>query len=132
MNGLRVVVAEDHLEVRGIVVGILSQEFEVVDAVGDGEQLVLAVIRHKPDVIVCDIGMPLMDGPSARRHLLSRGITHPFVFITIMDITGLASMAAKTAIAYVHKTDMANELNLAVRSVAMGNSYFSKLFQRMP
>jgi DNA-binding NarL/FixJ family response regulator len=132
LNGLRVVVAEDHLEVRGIVIGILSQEFEVVDAVGDGEKLVLAAIRHKPEVIVCDIGMPRMDGPAARQHLLSRGITTPFVFITIMDITGLALMAARTAVAYVHKTDMIHELNPAVRAVAMGNAYFSRLFQRAP
>lgn len=129
MNGLRVLVAEDHLEVRGIVVEILNSEFEVVDAVGDGEELIWAAVRLKPDVIVSDVAMPLMDGPSARRDLMSQGIECPFVFITITDIAWLASKAANPPVAYVHKTDMIDELNLAVREVALGNAYFSRLFR---
>ena len=129
MNGMRVLVAEDHLEVRGIVVGILSSEFEVVAAVGDGEELISAAIRLKPDVIVSDIAMPLMDGLSARRDLISQGIECPFVFITITDIAWLASETEKPTVAYVHKVDMMTELNLAVREVALGNAYFSRLFR---
>ena len=129
MNGLRVVVAEDHLALRGVVVGILSREFEVVEAVGDEEELILAAIRHKPDVIVADVAIPFMDGLSARRELLSRGVQYPFVFTTILDLAAIPPGAGEPTIAYVHKNDMVNELNLAVRAVAAGNTYISRLFR---
>ena len=129
MNGLRVLVAEDHLELRGVVVGILSREFEVVEAVGDGEELILAAIRQKPDVIVADVAIPFMDGPSARRELLSRGVKYPFVFTTILDLPAIPLGAGEPPIAYVHKNDMVSELNLAVWAVAAGNTYISRLFR---
>ena len=129
MNGLRVLVAEDHLELRGVVVGILSAEFDVVEAVGDGEELILAAIRQKPDVIVADVAMPFMDGPSARKELLSHGVKYPFVFMTILDLPPIPPEADEPQIAYVHKNDMVSELNLAVWAVAAGNTYISRLFR---
>ena len=77
MDRLRVLIAEDHEDLRGIVVAVLSSEFEVIGAVGDGEKLVQAAISLKPDVIVTDIVMPLMDGFSARNELRAKGIDHP-------------------------------------------------------
>ena len=126
MEGLRVLVAEDREELRSVVVALLSSEFQVVGAVGDGEQLVQAAISFNPDVIVSDIEMPLMDGFSARKDVLSNGIEKPFVFTTMMNIEQLPSNLEEIPVGYVHKTDLVNELRLAVHAVAVGRSYVSR------
>jgi DNA-binding NarL/FixJ family response regulator len=63
--GLRVLIAEDHEEVRKMIVSLLSTEFQVVGAVSDGHELVDAATLLNPDVIVSDIAMPGMGWPGS-------------------------------------------------------------------
>lgn len=114
---------------RSIVVAILSAEFQVVGAVGDGEQLVQAAIFLQPDVIVSDIRMPVKDGLSAREELRSRGMDRPFVFMTMLEASDLSSLITTEGMGFVHKTDLFNELKLAIHEALLGRSYFSKKFQ---
>ena len=127
---LRVLVAEDHDAIRAFVVTLLSKEFQVVGAVGDGEQLVEAALLFWPDVIVSDIAMPLMDGLMARERLLSKKIHIPFVFITVLDMVKYLSNLDEYPLGYVHKMDLRDELGLAIQAVADGHSYLSRSFQR--
>jgi CheY-like chemotaxis protein len=124
---LRVLVAEDHDAVRGILVAQLSPDFEVVAAVADGESLVMATVFLQPDVIVSDILMPLKDGYSARNELLSRGLDVPFVFVTLMDV--LHTSRVSQTVSYVHKSDIAAELTHSVRTAAGGGIYLSQSFR---
>ena len=132
MSGLRLIVAEDHEMVRRILVEMLSVDFEVVGSVGDGQKLVEAAILHRPDVIVSDIAMPLLDGFSARKELRRRGVEVPFVFLTLIDAKNLPLAVQEASIAYVHKTDLVDELKLGVRAVALGKSYMSRAFRKGP
>jgi CheY-like chemotaxis protein len=124
---LRVLVAEDHDAVRGILVAQLSPNFEVVAAVADGEQLVMATEFLRPDVIISDILMPVKDGYSARKELLSRGIDVPFVFVTLMDVLHTSRVAQ--TVSYLHKSDIAAELTDGVRTAAGGGIYLSQSFR---
>jgi DNA-binding NarL/FixJ family response regulator len=132
VEGLRVLVADDHDIVRAIIVTLLSSEFQLVGAVADGEQLLQAAIALQPDVIVSDVSMPLVSGLEARTELLSRGIEVIFVFITTLDIESFRSGAEEAPTGYVHKMDLITELTLAVREVARGGSYVSRSFQENP
>ena len=129
MNGLRVLIADDHEGLRGIVVALLSSDFQVVGAVGDGQQLVQAAIFLQPDVIISDVHMPGMDGLSAKKELRSKGIQSPFIFITTTDLKDLAANEEETCIGYLHKMDLFSELKLAMHAVALGNSYISRSFR---
>jgi DNA-binding NarL/FixJ family response regulator len=131
VNALRVLIAEDHEDMRAIIVALLSSAFQVVGAVGDGEQLVQGAIFLKPDVIISDINMPRMDGITAKRELRSKGIEYPFVFITLMDLEGLSlsSSLEEGPVGYVHKNDIFNELKLAIHTVMLGNTYISRTFR---
>jgi DNA-binding NarL/FixJ family response regulator len=129
LEKLRVLVAEDHDSVRGILVSLLQSEFAVVAAIGDGEKLVKAADLLRPDVIVSDILMPLKDGLSARAELLSMGIEVPFVFVTLMDPRLLSPLPG--TISYIHKSDLISELNDSVRAVARGEIYLSRSFREM-
>jgi DNA-binding NarL/FixJ family response regulator len=122
-----VLVAEDHESVRRILVALLQAEFDVVAAVGDGDELVKAALLFRPDVIVSDIVMPVQDGLSARKELFSRGVDVPFVFITLD--TDLISPDAHASC--VHKADLTAELTDGVRTVAAGGIYLSRTFRKI-
>src|SRR5262245_57552627 len=111
MKKLRVLVADDHEISRALVVTLLNDEFQLVGDVPDGEQLVDAALKLKPDVIVSDIMMPRLDGFSARGELASKGMQVPFVFITVMRIDELLMGTQAVGVAYVHKTDLPDELS---------------------
>jgi DNA-binding NarL/FixJ family response regulator len=127
--GPRILIAEDHENLRGIVVAMLSSEFQVVGAVGDGEQLVQAAVFLQPDVIVSDIRMPAKDGLTAREELRLKGVNPPFVFMTMLEPADLSSFITAGAVGYVHKTDLFNELKLAINAALLGKSYLSQTFQ---
>jgi DNA-binding NarL/FixJ family response regulator len=123
---LRVLIAENHEIVRAILVALLSPDFQVIGAVGDGEQLIQAAFFLQPDVIISAISMPLLDGFSAKNELRSRGMEYPFVFVTTMDLPGLVRSMEQGPVGYVHSADLFNELKLAIDTVSLGISYISR------
>ena len=128
MKGLRVLVAEDHEDLRALLVALLCSDFQVVGAVDDGEQLVEAATFFKPDIIISDVGMPWIDSFSAKKELRSRGIHALFVFIATIDFDGLFSASMDEPVGWVHRYDLFNELKAAVHTVASGNGYISQSF----
>lgn len=68
---LRVIVADDQTIVRDGLVALLElmPEFEVVAVAADGEQAVAEALRHRPDLVLMDLGMPNVDGVEATRRL---------------------------------------------------------------
>ena len=83
MKRLRVLVADDHKAMLDNLVRILSSEFEVVAAVGDGGAVVTEAERVNPDVLVLDVAMPVMSGIAAADRLKSTGSTAKVVFVTM-------------------------------------------------
>src|SRR5262245_48693816 len=131
MSGLRVLIADDHERLREGIVALLSSEFEVVGAVSDGEQLVQAALLSRPDVIVTDISMPVMDGFSARKKLLTKSMDLPFIFITMTFSKLPSSIEEDRRVGYVHKADLVSELRLAVQAVSSGRNYVSRSFRQI-
>ena len=130
MGRLRVLLAEDHEGLRRMLVQLLNTEFDVVDHVGDGDQLVRAALISKPDVVISDVEMPLLDGFSARKELQAMGIDRPFVFITMINIASLPPHLRDGVVGYVHKADLASELSRAIQAVAHGTPYVSQSFSK--
>ena len=130
METLRVVVAEDHDVMRTILVTVLKSEFQVIDVVDDGEQLLRSAVFNCPDVIVSNIATPLVDALEVRKQLLSEGIQIPFVFITILNMARLYYSPQDSSVGYVYKMDVLNELNSAVSAVTQRHSYLSKSLRR--
>jgi DNA-binding NarL/FixJ family response regulator len=92
--------------------------------VPDGRELLVQAPELKPDVIVLDIGMPLLNGLDAADRLLSSLPQIKFVFLTMNDDPNLAAAALKLgAVGYVLKHTAASELLKAVSEVLQGRSY---------
>jgi CheY-like chemotaxis protein len=68
----RILVVDDDPGIRGVVSDALRQDGYQVDAVGNGQQALAALGKHRPDALVLDLQMPVMDGPTRVRTLRER------------------------------------------------------------
>jgi DNA-binding NarL/FixJ family response regulator len=124
----RVLIADDHRFVAEACVGLLEPEFEVIGTFADGQALLAAVPDLKPDVIVLDVGMPLMNGLEAGKRIKKLVRTVRIVYLTMNTDLGVAAEAFRGgASAYLLKTSAAAELVTAVREVLKGKQYISPL-----
>lgn len=126
MTRARILVAEDHELMRDRVVRLLKREFDVVEAVENGEALLEAAIRLKPDVCVLDISMPLLSGIETLIHLKQSDSPAKVIFLTIHNDSDFVGAAFKSgAEGYVFKTRMVADLVFAVREVLAGRTFLS-------
>ncbi len=107
----RVVVAEDEAIIRLDVVEILHEAgYDVVGEAGDGEAAVRLVEEHRPDLVVMDVKMPVLDGISAAERI-ARARLAPVVLLTAFSQTELVERARDAgAMAYVVKPFTASAL----------------------
>ena len=122
----RILVAEDHELMREQVVRMLKRDFEVLDAVTNGEALLDAAARLNPDICVIDISMPVLNGIEAATRLKQNNSTAKVIFLTIYNDSDSIGAAFKSgAEGYVLKTRMAVDLVPAVREVLAGRTFLS-------
>ena len=120
----RVLIADDHSIVAEGLRAILDQSCEVIGTVRDGRQLLIDAAKLKPDVIVLDVGMPLLNGLDAAKRLRPLLPSVKIVFLTMKDDPNLAAAALDLgAVGYVLKHSAASELLKAVAEVLQGKSY---------
>lgn len=123
LAGARILVADDHEEVRNLIVRLLSRQFEVVAAVGDGIAFLEAVERLKPDVCILDISMPKMSGIEVAQLIKQRDSTIRIVFVTLHEDFDFQTAAFATgAEGYVTKARM-GDLLFAVSEVLAGRTF---------
>ena len=111
----RVVVAEDESLIRIDIVEILRDNgFDVVGEAADGEKAVALATELRPDLVVMDVKMPLLDGISAAE-ILSKNRIAPVVLLTAFSQRELVERAAEAgALAYVVKPFTPNDLIPAI------------------
>jgi DNA-binding NarL/FixJ family response regulator len=122
---LRVVIADDQTVVREGLRMVLEviPELEIVAAVADGEQALAAVAEHRPDAILLDLHMPVLDGVGATERLTRE---HPDVAIVVLttyadDETIIAALKAG-ARGYLTKNADRREIFQALQGAATGHT----------
>ena len=128
MAAPRVLLADDHELVLGAFEKMLSGECEIVGRVSDGRALLGAAEKLRPDVIVLDIGMPLLNGLEAGRQVKQSLPNTKLVFVTMHEDADVAAEAFRGgASAYLLKRSAPSELMTAIREVVQGRSYVTPL-----
>lgn len=124
MTRARILVADDHEEVRNTIVHLLKRQFEVLGAVGDGPEFLEEVDRLKPDLCVLDISMPKMSGIEVAYRIKQSHSQTKIVFLTLHDDFDFRAAALETgAEGYVTKARMGGDLILAVKEVLAGRTF---------
>jgi len=128
MGRPRVILADDHALLLGAFEKLLAPECDIVGQVSDGRALVDAASRLKPDVVVLDIGMPILNGLEAGRQIKQALRDVRLVFLTMNEDPDLAAEAFRAgASAYLLKRSAASELVTAIREVMQGRSYITPI-----
>ena len=128
MQGIRprILIADDHTLIAELCKRLLEGEFEVVGTVGDGRALVRAAAVLKPDVIVVDVTMPVLNGIDAACQVQQELRAVKVIYLTMNPDPKLAAQAFRRgASGYLLKTCAASEMVTAVRTVLQGRSYMS-------
>ena len=126
MDKIRVVLADDHLEVIEKIRAILGDEFEVIDAAENGQQAVSAVLALDPDVLVTDISMPFLNGLQAARSIQKFNSRVKIIFLTIHeDRDFIAAAFSAGATGYVTKRRLSTDLVFAIQESLKGHTFVS-------
>jgi DNA-binding NarL/FixJ family response regulator len=122
----RVLLADDHKEMRDRIRHHLEAEFDVVETVENGRTLLDAASRLNPDVCLLDISMPVLNGIETAIQLKKRGSTAKVLFLTIHEDLDFLDAALKCgASGYVLKRRMTSDLRPAIRDVLAGKTFIS-------
>ncbi len=106
MNRPRVLIADDHTLLVEAFRNLISPQFEVVGTVGDGRSLIREAQRLKPDVILVDIAMPLLNGLDATQQLKQLLPTARIIILTMSEDSELASEALRRGAHWVSAKDL--------------------------
>ena len=122
----RLLLADDHAIIVDGLRHLLEPEFELIGTVADGVALVEAAKRYKPDVIVADVSMPLLNGIEAARRLKESGSSSKVIFLTMHVDVEIASAAFRAgASGYVLKTSATDTLSHAIWEALKGRQFVS-------
>lgn len=131
MRRPRIVLADDHGIVAEGLRSLIEPEFDIVKIVDDGRALVDAVDTLRPDLIIVDISMPLLNGIDAVRQIRRTNKEVKIVFLTMhSDVAYALSALAAGAQGYVLKHSAPHELGEAIRTSLRGKTYITPSLQR--
>ena len=131
MTRSRILIADDHNLVAELCKRLLEGEFDVVGTVSDGRALVRAAAELRPDVIVIDVAMPILNGLDAGQQIKHMFPAVKLVYLTMNPDAELTAEAFRRGAAgYLLKTCAASDLVACVREVLRGNTYLSSRIPR--
>ena len=126
MKKPRVLLADDHSLILAGLRKLVEADCDVVGTVEDGRALVAAAQKLRPDLILLDISMPLLNGLDAARQLRTLVPESKLIFLTMHASPTYATEAFQAgASGYLLKRSAASELSLAIKSVLLGQYYLT-------
>lgn len=124
MKRPRILLADDHTMICAGFQKLLEPQYEVVGSVGDGHALLKAAAEIKPDLVLLDVGMPLLNGLDAGREVKKMMPSVKLVFVTMNPDPDIAAEALRIgASGYLLKNSQGDELLRAVHDALRGLNY---------
>jgi DNA-binding NarL/FixJ family response regulator len=131
MKRPRILLADDHVLMAEALQHLLQADFDVVGTVADGRALLKAAGELTPDLVVVDIGMPLLNGLDAGEQLKA---LHPDIKVIYLTQNREPRYAVeafrRNASGYLLKDSAASELTTAIREALRGRSYVSPVIAK--
>jgi DNA-binding NarL/FixJ family response regulator len=129
MNNKRVLLGDDHVLILEGIRAALEPQFTIVGRAMDGKMLVMAAEELRPDIVVLDISMPVLNGFESARQIKSILPSVKLVFLTQHLNPAYLRQALKIGVSgYVLKSEAADELQRAVSAVVRSKTYISPSF----
>ncbi|QDH79206.1 response regulator transcription factor [Echinicola soli] len=128
MEKIKVVLADDHMVVRSGIKNLLENEgeVEVIGEASNGEEALEKVKEAKPDILIIDIRMPVMNGLDATRKLTSAQQATKSLILSMHDDEDYILQSIECGAAgYLLKDTSKDEFMKAIRTIHQGGQYFS-------
>ena len=127
MAAIRILIVDDLKVVcQGLKRMFLPPEFEVVGFAPNGKEAIAKVIQTKPDIVLIDVIMPIMDGIKATEEISHRFSQVKVVIISsLTDKSTIAEAISAGAKGYLLKNMPTEDMTLAIRSINSGGCYFA-------
>jgi DNA-binding NarL/FixJ family response regulator len=122
-----VVLVDDHPGFLPSIRRIMQTECDVVATLENGQQAIDTVCALRPDIVVLDIAMPVVNGLAAARRIREAGANAKIVFLTVMEDIEYASAARELDASYIVKRRMHEDLMKAVRMALAGKHFCSPM-----
>lgn len=125
---IQVVLADDHVIVRNGLKALLESEPEitVIGEASDGKEALEVVKNLKPDVVILDISMPLLNGIETARQIHKSGSSSKCLMLSMYDNEAYVLQSIESgASGYLLKDSEKEELLKAIKEIAQGKKYFS-------
>jgi DNA-binding NarL/FixJ family response regulator len=124
-------VADDHLAMLAKVAGLVGDVCQIVGRVGDGKAALNETLRLRPDIVLMDISMPIMNGIDAAEILIHMRVAAKIIFLTVHDDPDFVRAALATGVAgYVIKSHIATDLLPAIDEALAGHRFVSPCLRR--
>jgi DNA-binding NarL/FixJ family response regulator len=128
MKKLRILVADDHEIVRRGLVALIkaNPDWEVCAECDDGRQATDKARELKPDIVVLDIGMPVLNGLEATRQILRDNANIKVLILTITDADQVVQAVLDAgARGFILKSDAVRDLMMAVEALQHNRTFFT-------
>ena len=127
LSKIRVLLADNHGEMLECVSELLSADgCGVVGRVSDGEAAIDAAVKLRPDAVVLDISMPILNGIQAAERIKHANPSIQIVFLTALADTDICRAALETgALGYVLKSRLGTDLIPALKLATVGSRFVS-------
>lgn len=129
MKPIRILIADDHTLLRHGLMMLLrpQKDLSIVADARNGEEAVRLVKKHKPDVVIMDLAMPVMDGVEATRQIREAVPTTHVLILTSFGTSADIAHAIQSGASGALVKDASNEeLLSAIRTIAAGGQAFSR------
>jgi DNA-binding NarL/FixJ family response regulator len=124
MDRPRILIADDHTMVADAFKSLLEPEYEVIDVVTDGRSMLSTALKMKPDVVLLDLNMPLLNGFDAGQQLKKLLPKIKLIVLTMDEDPDVASKALRNwSSGYLLKKSAGVELKKAITEVLSGRTY---------
>jgi two-component system response regulator NreC len=134
MKKLRILLADDHAVMRTGLRALLERQpnMEVVGEAGTGREAIELAATHEPDVVVMDVGMPVLNGIEATRAIVAKRPATAVVILSMhADEAYLLRALSAGARGYLLKDSAAPDLIGAIQAVSQNKSFFSPKVSRI-
>ena len=134
MKKLRILLADDHILMRSGLRALLDRQpnLEVVGESENGRETVALAASLKPDVVVMDVGMPILNGIEATQTIVTQCPSIAVVILSMHADESYVMRALKAgARGYLLKDSAAADLIGAIQAISQGKSFFSPKVSRI-
>jgi DNA-binding NarL/FixJ family response regulator len=122
----RILIADDHAIFAETLRGYLDKMFTVIGVVADGGAMLKEAIKLRPDVVITDVAMPVLNGLDVARRIREHAPKVKFVFLTMLDDANLAAAALELgSAAFLLKSSCGLELLKAIEEILHDRSYLT-------